>query len=86
MQPIDLVKKKADHLEILLQEIRFEIDQLELKNQHGKYNTMRLLSDEKYRIEVALVESKTLREAADMLNFSERTLYRKMNIYGISAR
>ena len=84
MQPIDLLKKKADHVERLLKEIRSEIDRLELKKKNVKYDTMRLISDEKYRIEVALMETKTILEASKLLGIAERTVYRKMNAYGIS--
>ena len=83
MQPIEFLKHKTDRLEVMLIEIRKEINRMELKGLRENYDIKRLISDEKYRIRVALTECKTNSEAAKLLQISERTLYRKMLNYGI---
>jgi hypothetical protein len=87
------LKKKVEFFEKSLLELRGEIQKLEVRSSDNhtikgipvSVNIERLLSDERYRLEVALQITKTNRKAASLLKMSERTLYRQRLKFNMDA-
>jgi DNA-binding NarL/FixJ family response regulator len=81
MQPTEYLKNKLERVQLVLDEIKSEVNQIEYTNKG--YDIHRLLYDEKYRLEVAIKEVKTNEKIAELLKISERTVYRMRSKFNI---
>lgn len=77
LEKLEYQKKKID---VILNDIEDIKNKLLCQTNEG---FMRLLRDEKYRIEVALSISKSKKEACVKLGMGERTFYRKLAEYNL---
>ena len=68
----------------LMNEAQKEISFLKLNFKEGMlFDSFKLITSEKYRIETAILITDSIKKAANMLNMSERSLYRKRIKYNI---
>jgi hypothetical protein len=81
MQPTEYLKNKLERVQLVLDEIKSEVNQIEYVDKG--YDIHRLLYDEKYRLEVAIKEVKTNEKVAELLKISERTVYRMRKKFNI---
>lgn len=87
MTPIELLKQKVSQLESMVVDLKEDILKLEepevVEIEVAPKKEQILILDEKTRILTALKWSSTNKGAAQLLDISERTLYRKRKEYNI---
>lgn len=74
IKPSEYLENKADFIQTKLNELKSEISKLQYIDKG--YDIHRLLYDEKYRLEIAIKETSSNKELAELLKLSERTIYR----------
>ena len=80
---LDKLDFNEDKIRECLREIREIRSEIMVSNTYIP-EIERLLSDEKYRILLAISKSKNKKEAYRLLNMNERTFYRKIRKYKIT--